>query len=159
MSESTKEKLLDAAERLIAERGVAGTSLRKVVAAAGVNLASVHYHFGSRDELLHALVSRRAGPVNERRLELLDQYEAEAGGVAPVEKVLAAFLEPMGEVAGRNPQFVRVMGRIVGEGLLEQVIEKNFQLIQGRFMGALRRALPHVPEDEFRSRMQFMIGV
>ena len=46
----TKQKILDAAEQLIAEQGYAATSLRQIIAEAGVNLASIHYHFGSKDD-------------------------------------------------------------------------------------------------------------
>src|SRR6476661_8456099 len=114
----TKQKILDAAEQLIAEQGYAGTSLRQIIASAGVNLASIHYHFGSKDDLLHELMTRKAGPVNEKRIELLDRYAAESGGAPlPIEKILEAFFAPMIDTANANPQFVRVMGRIVAEGL------------------------------------------
>jgi AcrR family transcriptional regulator len=156
----TKQRILDAAERLIAEQGYAATSLRQIIGEAEVNLASVHYHCGSMEVLLDGLVMRKVGPVNEKRLELLDRYAAEAGGgPVAVTKILDAFLSPMGEVATRNPQFVRVMGRVVVEGLLPRVLEKNFQTVQTRFVGALRQSLPNLPEDEFRARVQFMIGV
>jgi AcrR family transcriptional regulator len=156
----TKQKILDAAERLIAEQGYAATSLRQIIGEAGVNLASVHYHFGSKEELLDGLVMRKVGPVNEKRLEVLTRYEAEAGTRAvPVAKIIDAFLTPMGAVAPSNPQFVRVMGRVVAEGLLPALMAKNFQVVQARFMAALRKALPHLTEEEFRARMQFMIGV
>jgi AcrR family transcriptional regulator len=156
----TKQKILDAAERLVAEQGYAATSLRQIIAQAGVNLASVHYHFGSKEELLDGLVMRKVGPVNERRLELLDERMAQAGGAPlPVTAILDAFLSPMGEVAASNPQFVRVMGRVVAEGLLPQVLEKNFQSVQARFTSALRQSLPHLPDEEFAARLQFMIGV
>lgn len=156
----TKQKILDAAERLIAEQGYAATSLRQIIGEAGVNLASVHYHFGSKEELLDGLVMRKVGPVNDRRLEMLTEYETEAGGGAvPVPKIIDAFLTPMGAVAPQNPQFVRVMGRVITEGLLPVLMAKNFQVVQARFMGALRKALPHLPDEEFAARMQFMIGV
>ena len=78
MSE-TREKILDTAERLIGEQGYAATSLRQIITEAGVNLAAVHYHFGSKEELLDAVVMRKAGPVNEARLAALDLVEQEAG--------------------------------------------------------------------------------
>jgi AcrR family transcriptional regulator len=156
----TKQKILDAAEHLVAEQGYAATSLRQIIAEAGVNLASVHYHFGSKEELLDGLVMRKVGPVNERRLALLDQRLAEADGAPlPVATILDAFLSPMGEVAASNPQFVRVMGRVIAEGLLPQVLEKNFQSVQARFTTALRQSLPDLPDQEFAARLQFMIGV
>lgn len=155
----TKQKLLDAAERLFAEQGYHATSLRQIIAKAAVNLASVHYHFGSKEELLHELVMRKAGPVNAKRMELLDECEARyAPDPVPIEEVLHAFLRPMAEAAERNRQFVRVMGRLIADGLLPAIIEKNFQPVVGRFMSALRRALPDLPDQEFQWRIQFMQG-
>ena len=156
----TKQKILNAAERLIAEQGYAATSLRQIIAEAGVNLAAVHYHFGSKDELLSAVIERKVGPVNEKRLALLAEYEAEAKG-APiaVEKIFDAFLTPMGQAAGTHPQFVRVMGRVVAEGMLRTILERTFPELQARFFGALRRSAPKMTDEEFEARIQFMIGV
>jgi AcrR family transcriptional regulator len=155
----TKQKILDAAERLFAERGYSGTSLRQIIAEAGVNLASVHYHFGSKEELLHELILRKAGPVNQKRMELLDRFEVRyAPEAVPPDVVLEAFLNPMAEAAERNRQFVRVMGRLIAEGLLPAIIEKDFQPVVGRFMQALRKALPDLPDEEFAWRVRFMQG-
>src|SRR3982751_5066696 len=156
----TKQKILDAAEQLVAEQGYAATSLRQIIASAGVNLASIHYHFGSKDELLHELVLRKAGPVNEKRIDLLARYAAEAEGKPlPVEKILDAFFTPMVETASSNPQFVRVMGRIVVEGLLPTIIQKDFQPMFGHFVDALRATLPELSPMELKWRVHFMTGV
>jgi len=156
----TKQKILDAAEHLIAEQGYSGTSLRQIIGSAGVNLASIHYHFGSKDDLLYELVTRKAGPVNEKRLELLDRYAAELNGApVPIEKILDAFFAPMIATANANPQFVQVMGRIVVEGLLPAVVEKTFQPMFSRFMAALRQNVPDLSEEEFQCRIHFMTGV
>src|SRR6185312_12842639 len=95
MSISTKEKILNAAEKLIAEQGYAATSLRSIIAEAGVNLAAVHYHFHSKEALLEAVILRRAVPANQERLALLDRFEKEAGGnPIPLERVIEAFVAP-----------------------------------------------------------------
>lgn len=155
----TKQKILDAAERHFAEYGYAATSLRQVIAEAGVNLAAVHYHFGSKEELLHAVVLRKGTPVNEQRMALLDRYEAEANGKPlPVARILHAFLMPMAELAVQNPQFIRVMGRIVSEGLMGSVIEKNFHPLFLRFTSALRESVPGLGDEEFRWRLISMQG-
>jgi AcrR family transcriptional regulator len=155
----TKQKILDAAEHLFAENGYSATSLRQIISEAGVNLAAVHYHFGSKEELLDAVVLRKAAPVNEQRVALLDGYEAAAGGKAlPVATILDAFLTPMAQKASGNPQFVRVMGRIVAEGLIHTVIAKNFHSVLARFTAALRTSLPGLSEEEFGWRVVFMQG-
>jgi AcrR family transcriptional regulator len=155
----TKEKLLDTAERLIGGQGYAATSLRQIIAEAGVNLAAVHYHFGSKEELLDAVVTRKVTPVNEARIARLDRVEAEAAGGPPdVDKVLESFLIPTAEVAGRNPGFVRLMGQMLAEGMMPRIVEKHFRSTGTRFVSALRRALPGLPEEELLWRVHFMVG-
>lgn len=155
----TKQKLIDTAERLFGEQGYGATSLRQVVAAAEVNVAAVHYHFGSKEDLLDAVLVRRAGPVTQKRMELLDQVEAEAGDGPPdVEKVLEAFLLPTAEAAQSNPNFVRLMGRMLSEGMMPQIIERHFRDSAFRFVAALRRGLPHLGQEDLMWRVHFMIG-
>ena len=155
----TKEKILDTAERLIGEQGYAATSLRHIIAEAGVNLAAVHYHFGSKEDLLDAVVARKAAPVNEARLAWLERVEAEAGnGPLEVEKVLESFFLPTVEVAIRNPGFVRLMGQMLAEGMMPRIVEKHFQATGLRFVGALRRAVPELPQEELMWRVHFMVG-
>src|SRR2546427_5381031 len=103
----TKQRILDTAEGLFGERGYAATSLRQIISEAGVNLAAIHYHFGSKEELLDEVVLRKAAPVNAARLAMLDHAEREAGG-APlrVEAVLEALLVPMAKAANQHPEFV-----------------------------------------------------
>ena len=156
---ATKERILDTAERLIATQGFAGTSLRQIIGEAEVNLAAVHYHFGSKQDLLDEVILRKASAVNAERLALLKHFEEEAGArPVTVEKVLTAFFEPMIKVGGRNPQFVKLMGRLHGEGLLPGLVEKHFSSTLARFVTALHRAMPKLPEGELFWRMQFMFG-
>ncbi len=95
----TKERLLAAAERLFAERGFEGASLRAVTQAAGTSVSAANYHFGSKQALLRATLRRRVEPMNRLRLERLDALEAAAAG-APLslEALLDAFLRPAFEV-------------------------------------------------------------
>ena len=155
----TKDKILDTAERLIGERGYAATSLRQIIAEAGVNLAAVHYHFGSKEDLLDAVVARKVTPVNEARLNHLERAEAEApDGTPEVEKILESFFLPTAEVASHNPGFVRLMGQMLAEGMMPRIVERHFQATGLRFVAALRRALPRLPEEELLWRVHFMIG-
>ncbi len=159
MSQTTKDKILDIAERLFGEQGYEATSLRHVIFEAGVNLAAVHYHFGSKEELLDAIVLRGTTPLNEERVALLDRYEREAApNPAPVENVIRAVLAPTFRMAMRNPQFVKLMGRVHGEGLMPAMLKRHFQPLVERFMDAMRRALPDLPPDELFWRVQFMFG-
>src|SRR5579871_2566826 len=115
----TKERILNTAEKLFAEQGYSGTSLRSVIAEAGVNLAAVHYHFRSKEALLEAVFLRRAEPANLERIAMLDALERETGNRPPeVERVIEAFVLPAFRAAHDpergGPVFRRMMGRAKG---------------------------------------------
>ena len=160
----TKERILDTAERLFAEHGYAATSLRGIIAEAGVNLAAVHYHFHSKEALLEAVVLRRSVPANQERLALLDRFEKEAGGNPPsLEKVLEAFVAPTLHMS-RDPRgggmvFMKLLGRLHGEGdLLPAIITSQFGDVLERFGAALRAALPDLPPKELYWRLNLALG-
>jgi AcrR family transcriptional regulator len=91
---ATRTRLLDAAERLVAAHGVEALSLRAVAAAAGArNTSAAAYHFGTRDQLLDALFETRMGPINARRLTILE----EAGGArrASLRALVRALVDPL----------------------------------------------------------------
>ncbi|MBK8325148.1 MAG: helix-turn-helix transcriptional regulator [Betaproteobacteria bacterium] len=79
LSQDTKTRILDAAETLFMEHGFEATSLRQLTGAAGVNLAAVNYHFGTKEELFQAVLTRRLDPMNQERIDLLERYRREAG--------------------------------------------------------------------------------
>jgi AcrR family transcriptional regulator len=155
----TKQKILDTAERLIAAQGFAATSLRQIISEAAVNLAAVHYHFGTKQDLLDHIILRKASNVNAEREAILDRLEREStSGVVPVAEILDAFFAPMIRSGSQNPQFVKLMGRMHAEGLLPAVVEKHFQPTAARFVHALHRACPGLSEGELFWRVQFMYG-
>ena len=159
----TKERILDVAERLFADFGYKATSLRDITSEAGVNLASVNYHFGSKDALLAALLDRRFAPVNRRRLELLDELEASADGAVDLLDLVRALLSPPFELHPGGTEdrrtFLRLVGRIHSEpDDVRAVFVTLFEPIISRFTTALQRALPHVDADEVAWRIHFLVG-
>lgn len=161
MTDLTKERILDAAERLFAEHGVAATSLRTIMKAAGANMAAIHYHFGSRTGLLEALMARRAEPVNRRRLEMLDDLERRhPDGPLPAGEVVRAFVGPALDMLHEpdNGHVARVMGRIIMETSEPEAVGRVFGPTARRFVAAVRRAAPHLDEDEARARLHFVVG-
>lgn len=159
---NTKGRILDVAERLFARDGFEATSLRAITAEAGVNLASVNYHFQSKDALVQAVIGRRLAPVNAKRLELLDRYEAEAfGAPVPLENILDAFFRPIVELVGSHAhEFVPLIGRIYTEpgDFAARLYKQQFEHMRQRFLPELQRALPDVPLDELYWRLHFAIG-
>jgi AcrR family transcriptional regulator len=159
---NTKDRILDAAERLFARDGFEATSLRAITAEAAVNLAAVNYHFQSKETLVQAVIGRRMGPVNARRLALLDAYEAEAAGCpVPLERIMDAFLRPVVEMVGNQAhEFVPLIGRLYTEGgeFAEQLYKKQFEPLVRRFVPAFQRALPDLPPLDLVWRLHFSIG-
>ena len=163
MAIETKERILDAAERLFADFGYKATSLRDITSEAGVNLASVNYHFGSKDALLTALLDRRFEPVNRRRLELLDGLEASADGAVDLPALVRAFLSPPFELHPGGTEdrrtFLRLVGRIHSEtDDVRAVFITLFEPIISRFTRAFQHALPHLDADEVAWRLHFLVG-
>ncbi len=161
----TRILLLDAAERLFAEAGFAATSLRNITSAAGANLASVNYHFGSKDALLEAVIQRRLALVNDERLRRLDTLEKQADTESlNLESVLRCFLEPpfekMREWGESGRLFMRVVGRIQSDTnpKTEAMFLKQFEETLKRFTSALQRALPQLAPQEVSRRLHFVIG-
>jgi AcrR family transcriptional regulator len=155
----TREKILDTAEQMFGEQGYANTSIRQIIEKAGVNLASVHYHFGSKEELLDEVLRRRFEPLNRERLALLERCEAEnAPGAPPVEKLLEAMLAPVLRLRSRNEGFLRLVGRLYFEGPLMPRVGRHMEDVRVRFVAAMRRALPELPPEELAWRAHFVFG-
>ena len=164
MATGTKEQILDAAERMFAENGIHAVSLRAIIAEADVNLAAVHYHFGSKDALVEAVFERRVGPVNEARLAWLDRLEAEWDGAPPVEEVLRAFVTPAIQLAmdsERGRTFMKTCGRFYTEAgdQLQPIFDRLFRKIIERYVAAFQKACPELPPAELLWRFHFTVGV
>ena len=98
----TRVRLIEVAERLYAERGVNGVSLREIGAAAGQrNTGAARYHFGSKEELLDAVWRHRMEPVDARRRAMLAELDAEGRG-DDLRGLAEAFLLPLSEQLGER---------------------------------------------------------
>lgn len=157
---TTQSRILDAAERLYSERGIAGTSLRAVTSEAGVNVAAVHYHFGSKDGLTRALVLRRAAVVNAERERLLEKAESDAGPRPPaVEAILDAFLRPVFTLHLEGSRDAMV-SYLVHEPVarIGPLIAESMGGVVQRFLAATHRALPGLPTTTRVERWQLVIA-
>lgn len=161
----TQIRILDAAEELFMQHGFEGTSMRLLTARAGVNLAAVNYHFGSKDALIEAVFRRRLDPMNTARIAEIDRMEKEAGGqpLAP-EAIIRAFVGASlrmiedSRSGGRN--FIRLLGRTYTDPSksIRALIGGLYAPAMERFKAAFERALPQMPRDELVWRMHFMFG-
>jgi AcrR family transcriptional regulator len=165
MAEDTRDRIVDAAERLFAERGVERTSLRAVTRAAGVNVAAIHYHFGSREELLRAVLDKTVRPLNARRLVLLEQALQRSDGALAVRDILDAFLRPDVEaietLRERDVEIARFLGRLYAAPAptVERIMGEQFRTVSERFLTELRRSLPGVRATDIEYTLRLVVGV
>ena len=158
---NTKDKILDSAEYLFANKGLKDTSVRDITSHAKVHLAAVNYHFNTKDGLLRALVERRLKPLNQQRLELLDKYENRFGqGSVAVESVLYALIAPAIKMCFEAPDFLKITGQIVSHPDEETytIYLSNFDELFTRVKDVLVFSLPHISEEELMWRIHFVIG-
>lgn len=162
----TKQRLLDAAEKLFADEGFHNTSLRAITGRAKVNLAAVNYHFGSKEALLDAVIERRLSPLNAVRRRNLEavREEARAAGRRPeVQETLRAFIEPTLRFRESGPgaeAFIALLGRILAEpdATLRELFIRRIKPLFLLLFQTLREALPGLDEKTLFWRLQFVLG-
>lgn len=163
--EDKKDRILDAAERLFAELGFGGTSMRRITQAAAVNIAAVNYYFGTKEDLYREVFRRRLGLLNQARIAQLDLLENQAGAtpISP-RALLEAFFSPAEEMAtdvsGGGAAFMKMLMRACGlpELDISDFVLREYGPVMARYMIAARRALPDLPVDEISWRLHFVAG-
>jgi len=159
----TKTKILDVAEKLFAEVGIHATSIRQIVKEAGVNVASLHYHFGSKEAVIHEIITRRLRPINEAKQKRLEEIEQESTITPPdLEAILRAFIEPhihMQKVAGDKVKILmKLMVQIEDDAHRLKVMQDPLIMdVFNRFLSTLQTILPHLSHSELIWRFKFMI--
>ena len=159
-SVSTKERILGAAELLFAQRGFEGASLRQLTTNAGVNLAAVNYHFGSKEKLVEEVFRRRLDALNERRLSALAKI---AGAPqTTLQDVLEAFIRPALDLShdDSGALFMRVLARAFAEhdDTLRQFLSVNYGHVMRQFTAEFARLLPQLSKPELYWRIDLVTG-
>jgi AcrR family transcriptional regulator len=160
----TRTQLLDAAERLFAERGFRGTSIRAITDLAGANLAAVGYHFGSKAQLLAAVVRRVIEPINAAQSAGLDRLLARTSDPS-VADLVEAFVGPLfdgmpaGDECGARTS--RLIVRIVGDPSEEMRtwMGSAEDTVRDRYLAAFGRALPSLSPEELWFRIRGILAV
>ena len=160
----TKSQILDTAERLFAQKGFDAVSLRNIVTVAKVNLAAVHYHFGSKQSLLHTVVARRRRPFNVERVAGRAEAQTKSGKrPVKLERVLECLFLPLFRVQADpkvGPAFSRLIGRVLFDrnADLQKFMMSELAEVIPQFSAALDAALPGLPKEETDWRSHFMAG-
>ena len=161
----TPDRLLDAAEFLFAAGGSDGISVRAVTAEAEANLAAVGYHFGSKDALIQAAITRRFQWLNRRRMKRLDELEAQAApGLPRLESVIDEFLLPVlnayPDQPERSAHLRGFFSRVFSESpeFQKSIRVTGLQNTVDRFSKLISTILPELPMDEIYWRIHFSAG-
>lgn len=161
----TRERILDAAEHLFMENGFEATSMRMITGAAEVNLAAVNYHFGSKDQLIQEVFRRRLTWLNQERLRILDELEAQAGEkpIKPsliVDAFFGTLIRMAEDEALGGKTFMRLIGRTMTDpsGFIRAFFAEEYAGVVDRYKQALFKSLPDVPKAEIVWRFHFMLG-
>src|SRR5258708_28634030 len=163
-SDHTRAAILNAAERLYADRGFGDVTLRDIVAAAGVNLAAVNYHFGSKDELIAELFVTRSLATNRERLNELKAAEQAGGGRASIEAILHALVGPTLRGCLGPDREGSTAARFMIRASIESVPPirriKNPEADHLRkFAAAMRRAMPGRDDSELYWGLHFALAM
>ncbi len=156
-----KQDILLAAERLFAQRGFHGVSIRDIADEAGVQLALIGYYYGPKVELYHEIYRQRAGYIQER-LKALAEAQRSAPKGKLLEEIVKAFVLPVLRVAddpnGRN--FLHLMARGITDRLEEDepIIRELFDPLARAFIDAMCAALPDATRGQVAWCYQFALG-
>lgn len=160
---TTKNKILNAAEELFAEHGFAETSLRVITTHAGVNLASVNYHFGNKKTLIEAVFDRFMESFTNELMTEMAKIDSQVE-VIEVSNVLATLIRPLIKIDTVRPNgssvFMKLLGRAYAEtqGHIRRFAMQRYSHVLARFTRLLHKASPETTPSEMFWRLHFMLG-
>jgi AcrR family transcriptional regulator len=161
---TTKDRLLDAAEQLFAEKSFQDVSIRELATAADVNVAAVNYHFQGKDNLYHEVILRRFVIQRDRTLAALDALIAQTGGQPQLAEVIEALVHQYVDGAlaqPGQPTFMSLMGREMSGGQCREdaTIFKNLVApVFTAYSAALLKACPDLEQEQLNWFMASIAG-
>ena len=162
-SEPTKERILDSAEKLFAQHGFHGTSIRDIAADADCQFALVGYYFGSKLDLMDRVLARRSQVLNFERRAFLEQARARSkGDPIPVRELVEGYVgtimmrASMNDVGWRN--YTQFVGSAGGSAEWAELTDRHFNAVAREYLGELQRSLPGVPIEALHQAFFFAVG-
>jgi AcrR family transcriptional regulator len=160
----TRERILDAAEELFAQRGFAGVSVRQIMNQADADVSLAYYHFKSKQDLFEQVMLRRVEYINEIRLKALDEVESRHGDDAPtVEEIIGAFTTPLLQQLvddhDKWSHYYQLIAQINNSPEMGgELMSRYFDPLVSRFIEALKRALPDSDPADLYWSYHFLSG-
>lgn len=157
-----RERLLEAALRVFANKGIHAATIREITEAVGANVAAVNYYFGSKDGLVGAVFDRFVRPIVRARNAALDELET-AGASVTTREVAQCLVEPMVRLSadrwgGRSVILLLLQMRSLPTPQMQRIAADLFDAISHRFVAAFRRADPELAADAAYWRYNFALG-
>lgn len=156
---ATRERILDAAERVFAARGFDGATIRDIAAEAGEPVGSVHHHGGGKDNLFAQAVARRSEELSQARLAALSA--ARAAGALTLEAVLAAFMRPFFALADADRRwrdYARLVALVSADTRWLDLAAECFNPTAEVFLGEIARLSPHATRREVAAGFVFAVS-
>lgn len=157
----TRQRILQAALDLFAEHGTDAVSLRMINAGAGArNASAVHYHFGSKQGVVLAVLERIRARLDDERVRVLDALDRDGDDPPPVRRLISGWLDAylaLERTEGLGPPALAFLGRLVADpsAPIQRALAEDPRGVMKRFDAALGRAVPDLPADLRRSRYLF----
>jgi AcrR family transcriptional regulator len=156
----SREKLILAAERLFAERGIDGVSLREINQAAGQrNASGLQYHFGTKNDLIEAVFSHRVAEIDVSRKAMLDRLK-QSHGLDDLRQVVNAMVLPFAELLdrGKNERcYVRFLAQFYSHPSIRKA-DFGSTVYRETFRAAQRILSAKFPTPIVKQRLAMVIG-
>tara|TARA_B100000242_G_scaffold123935_1_gene87194 strand:- start:4023 stop:4721 length:699 start_codon:yes stop_codon:yes gene_type:complete len=164
-SEKTRNRLLRSTESIFASLGFGGLTMREVARRSQTNLASAHYHFGSKEAMVLEMLKSRVQPINLRRIKCLEEARALADDKPlTTEQILRALIIPIGEEIAKSAHSRQTLAQLVARSFtepanfIERMHRKFFGELCETFMQELRRTHPNAKDEDLYWNLHLAIS-
>lgn len=156
----TRARILDSAERLFAERGFEGASIRDIAAGAGTQVGLVHHHGEGKEELFRQVVARRADALSSLRLSAL--ASAESSGPLDLVTIIRCFFGPYLHMAATGgPQwlaYARLVAHVSADPRWRDISQRHFDPTAVRFINEIAALHPDAPREKIASGFVYSVA-
>ncbi|PHP67184.1 TetR family transcriptional regulator [Zhengella mangrovi] len=156
---ATRDRVLDAAERVFADKGFDGATIRDIAETAGEPIGSVHHHGGGKEMLFHQVVKRRAEPLARARLDALKTLRRD--GHPGLETLLSAFLRPLFDLAKDEPRwrhYARLVAYVSADDRWRAIARDCFDPTAAIFLEEIAALLPGITRNEAAEGFVFSVS-
>jgi AcrR family transcriptional regulator len=159
----TRTRLLDTAERVFAELGYEGASLRVIADHANLHGALSTYYFGTKERLFEEVIARRAVDLEQQRLASLIKIDLSAQSrEATVRLLIEAYISPMVEArfgfSVQKKAYVQIMANLINDPRWVPVIQRHFDYCSKKYIEAWRVVFPHAHQGSLLNAFSFMVA-